>query len=75
MTFYSRIAGTGSYLPDKILTNQELEGLVETSDEWIYSRTGIRQRHNRSRRPVRERSGIDGGAAARCRRQALPPPT
>ena len=42
---YSRIAGTGSYLPEKILTNADLERLVETSDEWIQSRTGIRQRH------------------------------
>jgi 3-oxoacyl-[acyl-carrier-protein] synthase III len=42
---YSRIAGTGSYLPDRILTNADLEKLVETSDEWIRSRTGISQRH------------------------------
>ena len=42
---YSRIAGTGSYLPAKVLSNQDLEGAVETSDEWIFSRTGIRQRH------------------------------
>ncbi len=42
---HSRIAGTGSYLPDKVLTNAELERLVETSDEWIVSRTGIRERH------------------------------
>jgi 3-oxoacyl-[acyl-carrier-protein] synthase-3 len=42
---YSRITGTGSYLPQKVLTNRELEGLVDTSDEWIHTRTGIRQRH------------------------------
>jgi len=42
---YSRIAGTGSYLPERIITNAEMEKLVETSDEWIASRTGIRQRH------------------------------
>ena len=42
---YSRIAGTGSYLPEKILTNAELERLVDTSDEWIRSRTGIERRH------------------------------
>ena len=42
---YSRIIGTGSYLPQKVLTNRELEGLVDTSDEWIHTRTGIRQRH------------------------------
>jgi 3-oxoacyl-[acyl-carrier-protein] synthase III len=42
---YARIAGTGSYLPKKILTNADLEKLVDTSDEWIRSRTGIEQRH------------------------------
>lgn len=42
---YSRIAGTGSYLPEKVLTNDDLAKLVDTSDEWIRSRTGIRERH------------------------------
>lgn len=42
---YSRIIGTGSYLPEKILTNTDLENMVETSDEWIVTRTGIRERH------------------------------
>ena len=42
---HARIAGTGSYLPDKVLTNADLSQLVDTSDEWIQSRTGIRQRH------------------------------
>jgi len=42
---YSKIAGTGSYLPEKILTNADLERMVETTDEWIFSRTGIRERH------------------------------
>jgi 3-oxoacyl-[acyl-carrier-protein] synthase-3 len=42
---YSQIAGTGSYLPEKILTNQDLEGLMDTSDAWIRERTGIVQRH------------------------------
>jgi 3-oxoacyl-[acyl-carrier-protein] synthase-3 len=41
----ARIAGTGSYLPQKIVTNQDLEKTMETSDEWIRERTGIRQRH------------------------------
>jgi 3-oxoacyl-[acyl-carrier-protein] synthase-3 len=45
MTIYSRITGTGSYLPEKVLTNLDLEKLVDTSDEWIYTRTGIRRRH------------------------------
>lgn len=42
---YSRIAGTGSYLPERILDNAELEKMVDTSDEWIKSRTGISKRH------------------------------
>ena len=42
---YARIIGTGSYLPEYILTNAELEKRVDTSDEWIVSRTGIRERH------------------------------
>jgi len=42
---HSRIIGTGSYLPEKILTNAELSATVDTSDEWIQQRTGIRQRH------------------------------
>ena len=44
--FYrSRISGTGSYLPEKLLTNYDLEKLVETSHDWIVERTGIHQRH------------------------------
>ena len=42
---YSRIVGTGGYLPEKVLTNRDLELAVDTTDEWIYTRTGIRQRH------------------------------
>ena len=42
---YSRIAGTGSYLPEKVLTNADLEKMVDTSDEWIRTRTGIERRH------------------------------
>ncbi len=42
---YSRIVGTGSYLPEKILTNHDLEKMVDTSHQWIVERTGIHQRH------------------------------
>ena len=42
---YSRILGTGSYLPDTVMTNAMLAERIETSDEWIVSRTGIRARH------------------------------
>jgi 3-oxoacyl-[acyl-carrier-protein] synthase-3 len=42
---YSRITGTGGYLPEKVLTNQDLEKMVDTSDQWITERTGIKKRH------------------------------
>ena len=45
MTAYARIVGTGSYLPEKLVTNNDLAKLVDTNDEWIVSRTGIRERH------------------------------
>ena len=45
MSHYSRIVGTGGYLPAKVVTNRDLESTVDTTDEWIYSRTGIRERH------------------------------
>jgi 3-oxoacyl-[acyl-carrier-protein] synthase-3 len=42
---FSRITGTGGYLPEKVLTNHDLERMVETSDQWIRERTGIVKRH------------------------------
>ncbi len=42
---YSRIMATGSYLPEKVLTNADLEKIVDTTDQWIIERTGIKQRH------------------------------
>ena len=42
---YSRISGTGRYLPEKILTNADLEKIVDTTDEWIRTRTGVERRH------------------------------
>ncbi|WP_428604546.1 beta-ketoacyl-ACP synthase III [Sedimenticola sp.] len=42
---YSRIIGTGSYLPEKVLTNEDLAQMVDTSDQWIRERTGIHKRH------------------------------
>ncbi|MFN8770851.1 MAG: beta-ketoacyl-ACP synthase III [Neisseriaceae bacterium] len=44
MTFYSKIIATGSYLPKKILSNYDLEKMIDTTDEWILSRTGIKER-------------------------------
>lgn len=45
MARFSRIIGTGSYLPERVVTNAELESRIDTTDEWITERTGIRQRH------------------------------
>lgn len=42
---YSRIVGTGSYLPERVLTNHDLAQTIDTSDAWIVERTGIRERH------------------------------
>ena len=42
---HSRITGTGGYLPERVLTNHDLEKLVDTSDQWIRDRTGIAERH------------------------------
>ncbi len=42
---YSKIIGTGSYLPEQVVTNADLETKVDTTDEWIFSRTGIKKRH------------------------------
>ena len=42
---YSRITGTGSYLPERIVSNLDLEKMVDTTDEWIKTRTGIERRH------------------------------
>jgi 3-oxoacyl-[acyl-carrier-protein] synthase-3 len=42
---YARITGTGSYLPEKVVTNKDLEASMDTSDEWIRERTGIKRRH------------------------------
>lgn len=45
MQIYSKIIATGSHLPEKVLTNADLEKMVDTSDQWIQERTGIKQRH------------------------------
>ena len=42
---YTKIIGTGSYVPEKMMTNDDLKEFVDTSDEWIFSRTGIKERH------------------------------
>ena len=68
---YSRIVSTGSYLPERVMTNKELESMVDTTDEWIRERTGIERRHivaegestcdlaERAARSALERAGAD----------------
>lgn len=62
---WSRIVGTGSYLPAKIVTNDDLAKRMDTSDEWIRTRTGIRQRH------IAEPSQASSDLAAEASRAAL----
>ena len=45
MGFNAKITGVGHYVPPKVLTNKDFEKMVDTNDEWIVSRTGIRERH------------------------------
>jgi 3-oxoacyl-[acyl-carrier-protein] synthase-3 len=61
----ARIVGTGSYLPPRVVTNAELARRVDTSDEWIVSRTGIRQRH------IADESQTSSDLALEASREAL----
>jgi 3-oxoacyl-[acyl-carrier-protein] synthase-3 len=62
---YSRIVGSGSYLPSRVVTNAELAHRVDTSDEWIVTRTGIRQRH------IADESQASSDLALEASREAL----
>ena len=62
---WSRIVGTGSYLPARVVTNDELAGRMHTSDEWIRTRTGIRQRY------IAEPSQTSSDLGAEASREAL----
>ncbi len=61
---YARIVGTGSYLPPRIVTNQELATRVDTTDQWIVSRTGIRQRHIADERQTSSDLALEAARAA-----------
>jgi len=61
---YSRIVGTGKYLPERVLTNFDLEKMVETSDEWIRSRTGIERRHIASDEQATSDLAVEAARAA-----------
>ena len=58
------ILGCGSYLPERVLTNAELADMVDTSDEWIVQRTGIRERHIAATGELTSDLGAPGRAAA-----------
>lgn len=60
---YSRLIGTGSYLPKKVMTNKDLEKLVDTTDAWIVERTGIHSRHVAS---PEDNAATMGAAAAKA---------
>ena len=59
------IMGSGSYLPSKILTNADLENMVETSNEWIIERTGIRERR------ISEKNELNSDMAVQAAKMAL----
>jgi 3-oxoacyl-[acyl-carrier-protein] synthase-3 len=61
---YARIVGTGGYLPPRIVTNRELATRVDTTDEWIVSRTGIRQRHIADERQTSSDLALEAARAA-----------
>ena len=62
---YSRIVGTGSYLPDRVMTNAEFAARLDTSDEWIRERTGIQRRH------IAEKSQASSDLALQASKRAL----
>jgi 3-oxoacyl-[acyl-carrier-protein] synthase-3 len=61
---YSRIVGTGKYLPERVLTNFDLEKMVDTSDDWIRTRTGIEQRHIAADDQATSDLAVEAGRAA-----------
>ncbi|MFC2095303.1 beta-ketoacyl-ACP synthase III [Candidatus Bipolaricaulota bacterium] len=68
----ARIAGTGSYLPANVLTNEQLESMVDTSSEWIVQRTGIRTRHVLQAEELPSEMGVEAGKLALEAAQATP---
>jgi 3-oxoacyl-[acyl-carrier-protein] synthase III len=66
------ITGTGSYLPDKILTNAELEKMVDTSDDWIITRTGIKERRIAAQQEAASDLGAEAARRALREAKALP---
>ncbi len=72
MTIRAKIVGTGSCVPEKVLTNKDLEQIIDTSDEWITTRTGIKERH--IAQEGENNSDLAVGAARRALEMAGIPP-
>jgi 3-oxoacyl-[acyl-carrier-protein] synthase-3 len=72
MTKYSRITGWGKYAPEKVLTNQDLEKMVDTSDEWIITRTGIRERRIAAPEETTATMSVEAARAALAKAQLRP---
>jgi len=72
MTKYSRIIGWGKYAPEQVLTNQDLEKIVDTSDEWILTRTGIRERRIAAPEETTATMSVEAGRAALGKAQLRP---
>ncbi|MGR3984711.1 MAG: ketoacyl-ACP synthase III [Gammaproteobacteria bacterium] len=72
---FSRVIGTGGYLPEKVLTNKDLESMIDTTDEWIMSRTGISERRiaadDEFTVDLAERAALDAIAAASVAREEI----
>jgi 3-oxoacyl-[acyl-carrier-protein] synthase-3 len=69
---WSRIVGTGSYLPPQVVTNDDLAKRMDTSDEWIRARTGIRQRHIAAPSQTSSDLGLEASRAALAAARAAP---
>lgn len=68
----ARITGTGSYVPAKVLTNQDLEKMVETSDEWIFTRTGMKERRIAAQGEFTSDMGLEAAKKALKKAQIEP---
>ena len=69
---WSRIAGTGAYLPPKVVTNDDLAGQMDTTDEWIRTRTGIRRRHIAEPSQAASDLGLEASRAALAAARVVP---
>ena len=62
--YYAKISGTGHYVPEKVLNNFDLEKIVDTSDEWITKRTGIKQKRIAQKDELASDLGVEASKIA-----------